>query len=333
MSRLARVASLSLVACLLAGAALPAQAQDSSRARPRPAPSASPAAPPAAPPTAPKDEKSAGIDEAIRISGIRIHVAFVRSHMKQILDEDLRLDFDSRRWLAQTIDSAFSPETYIKPIRQALLDNYNADALARVLTWYRSPTGRKMVRLEQAGAAPGQLPARTKYLATLEKKQPSEGRLVLIFRIDEASHRSEAAFAADKALTSGWNLGIQQVLSATEQREVTQTQLALDLFRAQLRDVVSEEILREMMYVYRGATDAELRAYAEFLESDAGAWFFNTVYKGQQAVVEKAADKVAEEFVRTVQQRQTARPSYAPGKPAPIGPLPIPPGLKRPPPA
>ena len=322
MSRLARVASLSLVACLLAGAALPAQAQDKSRARPRPAPSA------------PKDEKSAGIDEAIRISGIRTHLTFVRSHMKQILDEDVRLDFDSRRWLAQTIDTAFSPEAYVKPIRQALLDNYNADALARVLIWYRSPTGKKMVRLEQAGAAPGQLQARNKYLSTLENKQPSEDRLVLIFRIDEASHRSEATFAADKALTNGWNLGIQQVLSATEMREVTQTQLALDLFRAQLRDVVSEEILRDMMYVYRDATDAELRAYAEFLESDAGAWFFNTAYKGQQAVVEKAADKVAEEFVRSVQQRQSTRPPpYAPGKPAPIGPLPIPPGVRRPPPA
>jgi hypothetical protein len=324
MSRLARVASLSLVACLLAGASLPAQAQDTSRARPRPAPSA---------PPAPKDEKGASLDEANRISGIRTHLTYVRSHMKQILDEDLRLDFDARRWLAQTIDSAFSPEAYTKPIRQALLDNYNADALARVLIWYRSPIGKKMVRLEQAGAAPGQLQARSKYLATLENKQPSEDRLVLIFRIDEASHLSEATFAADKALTNGWNLGIQQVLSATEQREVTQTQLALDVFRAQLRDVVSEGILREMMYVYRDATDAELRGYAEFLESDAGAWFFNTVYKGQQAVVEKAADKVAEEFVRSVQQRQTTRPPYAPGKIAPIAPLPIPPGVRRPPPA
>jgi hypothetical protein len=321
MSRLARVASLSLAACLLAGAALPVQAQDKSRARPRPAP------------RAPIDDKSAGIDEAIRISGIRTHLMFVRSHMKQVLDEDLRLDFDSRRWLAQTIDSGFSPEAYVKPIRQALLDSYNADALARVLIWYRSPTGKKMVRLEQAGAAPGQLQARSKYLATLENKQPSEDRLVLIFRIDEASRRSEATFAADKALTNGWNLGIQQVLSDSEQREVTQTRLALDLFRAQLRDVVSEEILRDMMYGYRDATDAELRAYAEFLESDAGKWFFSTVYKGQQAVLEKAPDKVAEEFVRSVQQRQTARPPYIPGKLAPIGPLPIPPGLKRPPPA
>ena len=76
MSRLSHWATLSLAAFLLAGMTVPAQAQDKSRARPKPAP------------PAPMDEKSAGIDEAIRISGVRIHLAFVRSHMKQILDEE-----------------------------------------------------------------------------------------------------------------------------------------------------------------------------------------------------------------------------------------------------
>lgn len=317
MSRLARVATLSLGAFLLAGAAVPARALDERRARAK---------------AAPVDEKSAGIDEAMRISGVRTHLTFVRSHMKQILDEDQRLDDDARRWLTRSINGAFSPEAYARPIRQALLDHYDADALARVLIWYRSPTGKKMVRLEQSGAEPGQLQARRQYLATLESKQPSEDRLVLIFRIDEASRASEATFAADKALTNGWNLGIQQVPSATEWREVTQTQIALDIFRAQLRDVVSEEILRDMMYVYRDAADGELRAYAEFLESDAGAWFFTTVYKGQQALVEKAADKVAEDFVNSIQQKQTTRP---PSKAA-AGKAPEPPALKpapSPPPA
>ena len=319
MSRPARLATLALAAFLLAGVTVPAQAQDQSRARAK---------------AAPVDEKSAGVDEAIRISGMRSRLMFVRSHMKQILDEDLRLDSDGRRWLARSIDGAFSPEAYATPIRQALLHHYDADALGRVLIWYRSPTGKKMVRLEQSGAEPGQLQARRKYLATLESKQPSEDRLVLIFRIDEASRASEATFAADKALTNGWNLGIEQVLSATERRELTQTQIALDIFRVQLRDVVSEEILREMLYVYRDAADGELRAYAEFLESDAGAWFFNTVYKGRQALVEKAADKVAEEFVSSIQQNQTTRPpsktaaDKAPEPPA-LKPAPTPPPARK----
>jgi hypothetical protein len=50
----------------------------------------------------------------------------------------------------------------------------------------------------------------------------------------------------------------------------------------QIRDMVTHDVLREMLYTYRGASDIELRAYVEFLESEAGNWFFKTIYQGQQ---------------------------------------------------
>jgi hypothetical protein len=340
MSQLARLASLSLAAFLLAGAALPAQAQDKSRARPKPAP-----------PVAPKDEKSAGIDEAIRISGLRNHLGGVRLRMKQILDDNNpNIDPDVRQWLWQTLDVSFSPEAYTKPVKQALLDNYDADALTRVLIWYRSANGKKMVRLEQSGVEPGQSQARKKYLATLEDKQPSDERLVAVFRIDEASRASEGTFGAIKAVVNGWNRGIEQVMSEQGRQRAAQGEIARDVFRAQMRDTVSEDVLREMMYSYRDATGAELRAYAEFLESDAGKWFFNTAYKGQQAFLEKAVDKVAEEYVSTIYVKKTTRPPSsaaadkapepaapkaapaapaAPVKPAPTAPAPTPPPAKK----
>ncbi len=297
MSRPARLATLALAAFLLAVAALPAQSQDKSRARAK-----------AAPPT-PIDERSAGIDEALRLSGLRNRLTWVRVRMKQILeDNNPTLDPDVRQWLWRTLDVSFSPEAYTKPVKQAVLDNYNADALTRVLIWYRSATGKKMVRLEQTGVEPGQTQARRKYLAMLEDKQPSEDRLVGVFRIDEASRASEGTFDAIKAVVNGWNGGIEQVIWEEGRQRAVQGEIARDVFRAQMRDTVSEEVLREMMYTYRGATDTELRAYAEFLESDAGKWYFNTAYKGQQAFLEKAVDKVAEEYVSTIYVKKTTRP-------------------------
>jgi len=336
MSRLARLATLSLAAFLLAGAALPAQAQDKGRARPKPAP------------PAPIDEKSAGIDETLRLSGLRNHLTGVRVRMKQILeDNNPTLDPDVRQWLWETLDVSFSPEAYTKPVKQALLDNHDADALARVLIWYRSATGKKMVRLEQSGVEPGQTQARKKYLATLEDKQPSEERLVAVFRIDEASRASEGTFGAIRAVVNGWNRGIEQVMSEHGRQRAAQGEIARDVFRAQMRDTVSEDVLREMMYTYRDATDAELRAYAEFLESDAGKWFFNTAYKGQRAFLEKAVDKVAEEYITTIYVKKTTRPPSraaadkapepaapkaapaAPATPAPTAPAPTPPPAKK----
>jgi hypothetical protein len=294
---------LGIAALLVLGLAMDftgtAQAQDKGRTRQK------------APPVLP-DDRSARVDEALRISGIRSHLALVRARMKQILDDDARIDYDARRWLAHTLDAAFSPEAYAQPIRQALLEAYDGDALMRVLLWYRSATGRKMTRLEQAATEPGIAPARKIYLASLENKQPSDYRLVLIFSLDEASRASEGTFAAEKAAVNGWNRGIEQILSGPERQEVAQTQVALDVFRAQIRDMVSDDILREMLYTYREATDVELRAYVEFLESDAGKWFFKTVYQGQQALVEKAVDKVADDFVSTVLTKRITRPPTPP---------------------
>jgi len=289
MSRLARLAALSLAAFVLAGAGLPAQAQDKSRARPKPAP-----------PT-PMDEKSAGIDEALRLSGLRNHLTGVRVRMKQILeDNNLSLDPDGRQWLWQTLDVSFSPGAHTKLVKQALLDHYGADALTRVLIWYRSASGKKMAKLEQSGVEPGQSQARMKHLATLENKQPSEERLVAVFRIDEGSRASEGTFGAIKAVVNGWTRGIEQAVPERGRQRAAQGETARDVFRAQMRDTVGEDVLREMMYSYRDATGAELRAYAEFLESDAGRWFFNTAYKGQQTFLDKAVDKVAEKYVSAI---------------------------------
>jgi len=296
-----RRAALFLIAALLvlgfadAGAAASAQAQDKGRGRDKASP-------------APPDDKGARVDEAMRVSGIRSHLALVRIRMKQILDEDARIDSDARRWLAQTLDVAFSPEAFAQSIRQALLDGYDGDSLSRVLVWYRSALGRKIARLEQAATEPGIAQARKVYLASLENKQPSDYRLVLIFSLDEASRASEGTFAAEKAAVNGWNRGIEQILSGQERQEVAQTQVALDVFRAQIRDMVSDDVLREMLYTYREASDVELRAYVEFLESDAGKWFFKTVYQGQQALVERAVDKVADDFVATVLTKRITRP-------------------------
>lgn len=330
MSRLASVASLLLAACLLAGSTPPAQAQDTSRVRPKPAP---------------VDERSARVDEALRLSNLRGHLAAIRTRLQAFLEAS-STGYDTKQWVTGSFKTAYAPEVYTKPIRQALLDNYDADAIARVLLWYRSPTGRKISRLEEAAQVPNQGMARSMYLASLENKQPSEDRLVLVFRIDEGSRASDSTAAALKASINGWNLGIQQVVADPERQRIVQIEAVLTKYRAEFRDMIADDVLSELMYTYREATDAELRAYAEFLESDAGKWFFRTTFKAQETFFEKAANQVAEDFVNTVLQKQTTRPPRpatkpvddppsaqasqpaVPAKPAPVPPAPAPPAKK-----
>jgi uncharacterized protein DUF2059 len=293
MTRLRLGVPLWTIALLLAGVIGVTHAEDKGRARAKPAP---------------RDDKTLRVDEALRLSNMSVQLGAVRFRLKKVIDDDSQVDYDVRRWVGGMLDTSFSPAAYARPVRQALLDTYDADAMARVLTWYRTPTARKIVRLEQSLGDATQAAAQKAYLATLEDKQPSQERLVLVFRIDEGTSASEETMAALKTAANGWNLGIQRVMSERGQARAQQIERVLALYRAQIRDVLSEDVLRDMMYVYRDATDAELRAYAEFLESDAGKWFFATIFKGHEAFLERATERVAEDYANSIEQKQTTRP-------------------------
>jgi hypothetical protein len=297
MSPLTRTAACSIAAMLLALPALPSAAQEPGRAHAKPAP---------------VDGKVAAVDEALRLSDLRNELAASRVWLKQLLDGTPNLDPEARRWLWQTVASPLSLEGYTKAVRQALLDDYDADMIGRVLGWYRSPVGRKMARLEQVGLEPAQAQAKKAYLASLESKPPSEQRLVAVFRIDEASRRSQGAFDALKSVVSGWSSGIDDAISDQARQRAAEAETARASFRAQTRDMVAEDVLKDMLYAYRDATDAELGAYAEFHESDACRWLFNTAYRAQQDFLERASNAIAEESAAAMEGKRAERaPSAA----------------------
>lgn len=258
------------------------------------------------------DERRARVEEALRLSDLKTDLAAIRARLLGYVDADQP---ETRQWIAGSLKTVYAPAAYLKVITQALLDRYDADAMIHVLAWYRSPLGRKIARLEAAAQAPGQRAARTRYLAGLEERQPSDYRLVLIFSIDEAAHTSAATAGALTTSVDGWALGIEQLAGERDTQEIRQIEAALGKYRAESRDDVADDVLRELIYIYRDATDADLRAYAEFLESDAGKWFSGTAFKAHQAYFNTAADQIAQDLINTVTRNQVAPPPQPSARP------------------
>ena len=258
------------------------------------------------------DERRARVEEALRLSDLKTDLAAIRTRLLGYLDADQP---ETSQWIAGSLKTVYAPAAYLKVITQALLDRYDADAMTHVLAWYRSPLGRKITRLEAAAQASRRRADRTRYLAGLEERQPSDYRLVLIFSIDEAAHTSAATTGALTTSMDGWALGIEQLAGERETQEIRQTEAALGKFRAKSRDDVADDVLRELIYIYRDATDADLRAYVEFLESEAGTWFSGTAFKAHQAYFNTAADHIAADFVHTATRTQFPPPPQPVTKP------------------
>ena len=302
------VLALWAVVALLAAFAGAAQAQDKAPTRPA---------------TTPYDERSIRVEEALRVSHLKAYLATIRARLLGYLDAD-QTGSETRQRIARSVKTAHSPEAYLSSIKLALLQRFDADALARVTTWYRSPIGRRLVRLDEAAQEPGPPVARRKYFAALEDKQPSDYRLVLIFSIDEAAQASAGIAGALQASIDGWSLGIERLGGGGKPPEIRQVEAAISKYRAQIRDDVADDVLRELMFTYRDASDADLRGYAEFLESDAGKWFIGSALTAHRAYFESATDKIAEDLVISVTRKDTPpllRPLRRPPHPtlSPIG--------------
>ena len=246
-------------------------------------------------PVRPPDERGAQVDDVLRLSHLKTYLASLRTRLLDSLDAD-RMNPEIRQWMAAGLKRAYSSEAYLRAIKQALLDGYDADGIDRTRTWYRSPAGRKIARLEEAALQPGQGPAKMRYLAGLEDRQPSDYRLVLLFSVDEGAHTSAGAVAAFQSTARGLGQGIDQLGSGAERPDVRQLADALRKYGTDARDDIADEVLRDLMYAYREATDADLRAYAEFLESDAGRWFVRTVARAHQGYFEGTVEQITEDF-------------------------------------
>jgi len=241
----------------------------------------------------------------MRVSSIRNH-----SRSSAFSDEGRSSTRTSRRLrrpalARQTLDAAFAPETLPSPSGRRSSTATTATPLPASCV-VPLAAGRKIARLRQAATEPGIAQARKAYLAT--SRQAAVGL------------SSRLIFSVTRPLAPPREpLPPRRPPSRLEPRDSSrsspagaatgaQTQVVLDVFRAQIRDMVSDDVLREMLYTYREASDVELRAYVEFLESTRASGSSRRV-QGQQAVVEKAVDKVADDFVATVlTKRSRGRP-------------------------
>src|SRR3979411_767845 len=89
-----------------------------------------------------RDERSLRVNEALRLCDLKADLAAVRTRLLGYLDAN-QTSHETKQWIAGSLKTVYSPAVYVKVIKQGLVDNYDADAMTRVLGWYRSPQGRK----------------------------------------------------------------------------------------------------------------------------------------------------------------------------------------------
>ena len=93
---------------------------------------------------------------------------------------------------------------------------------------------------------------------------------------------------------------------AERRARVGMIERGVDEMRGQMAPTIAEGVLAQMLYVYEPLTDAELKAYVDFLASPPGRAYGRVAHAALLRVVREVADRTAVEIVRAVPPQRWA---------------------------
>ena len=260
----------------------------------------------------------ATVDEILELSGARAQLAGLASQLGAgyLLPRRHQLDARDGARVARIIEQHFAPERFYLAIHDELGRRVEREQLDAMAAWFRSPLGRRVTELEIAASKPEAAPAAVAFAARLKTSPAAPARLELLQRLDWVTglstdttdvvlviFRSGARAAATAAAAD------RRIRTGVVERRVEEMRGEMDM---------ANMALTHMLYVYSPLTDAELKAYVDFLASPAGRAYNRISHAALLRAVRDAADRTATEIMRAIPpQRWAASTQKTAGPPAP----------------
>lgn len=281
--------------------------------KPAPKPAAQPAAP-AAPAAAPGAQPAAKApvapipakpEDAVAEMVTRAGLAelgealrdFALQGMDAAPDRPANLSAAAAQAYRDAIIRVLAPNKTNERFRAQLVKTYEPAAYGSFIQLLRQPINEKMTKLETERPTTEQA---KQFFESLRSKPLTPERQQLIGRIDTASHSSEIAAESSIVVIRGMLAGgvIGQKVGASSPEQTL----------APLRKGAQTQARALLAFTYRSASDAELKEYAAFLETDParrGTTILATAFK---SVLDVTAQELAIELERVAaEQREAAK--------------------------
>jgi hypothetical protein len=279
---------------------------------------AAPANPTAtAPPESPTPSKPATVAEILDLSGVRAQLPSLAGSLgAEYLPRPGQLDARDGARVARIVGQHFAADRLYAAIHQEFGRSVDREQLNAMAAWFRSPLGRRITALEIAAAKPEAAPEIAAFAASLKKSPATAARLELVQQLDWVTGTSDDTTALALAIAGSVARAAAVATPAERRPRAGLVDRRVEEMRGQMATGIGETVLTQMLYVYSPLTDAELKAYVEFLASPQGRIYSRTSHTGLLRAVRESADRTATEIVRAVPQGWAAATQKAAGPPA-----------------
>jgi len=260
--------------------------------------------------------KPATVAEILSLSGVRAQLSSVAGGLAaEYLPRPGQLDARDGARIERIVGQHFAADRLYAVIRQEFGSNVDREQLDGMAAWFRSPLGRRITALEVAAAKPEAAAEFVAFAANLKKSPAAAARLELVQRLDWVTGTSDDTTALALAVASSVARATAASAPAERRPRAGLVERRIEEMRGQMTTAIGETVLTQMLYVYSPLTDAELKAYVDFLASPHGRAYSRTSHAGLLRAVRESADRTAIEIARAVPQGWAAATQKAPGPP------------------
>jgi hypothetical protein len=245
--------------------------------------------------SAAQDSKSDAIKLVLEKSGARQQIVEITQVVQALIPSQMSAygageSPELSEFIINNLSNYYSGDEILGRVENHFLKIYNKKYINRMLKWYDSELGKKIVEMEVEASTPQGMTEIISYSYELQQNPPEEKRmelvneLILILELDKKSlEKMKAVFVRT---INGVNSSLPVEMRMEEEVIVFMTKSITGPFTEQMNALLPATFL----YTYQDLSNEELVEYINFLNMDHSKWFNNNLYDSMLASIEDSAN-------------------------------------------
>ncbi len=200
---------------------------------------------------------------------------------------------------SRVMTAAFSPEKMRAAMKSYLTAHYEPHHFSELLALLQRPLVKRMTALEQATTDPDDMIQFMQQANTFMSSVANE-RLTVLRNIDNAMIMSETMLDLQVQSFQSFIQAINTVLPEPQQMPASQMEEISRQMREQGLYPIRQQMLVQLAWTYRMASDADLNDYLELYRSPIGQWSKDIMKASTLAVFGSATEEISQQIKQKI---------------------------------
>ncbi|MGB0360822.1 MAG: DUF2059 domain-containing protein, partial [Endozoicomonas sp.] len=209
-------------------------------------------------------EKDLLLDKLYDETGLERQLNWIHDSMT-LQQQQLRLPETVVETVNQVVEIRYSPNFFRSSMKSTLDEALSMGELSRLIRWFESSLGQKILRLESAANDPANQTMMEAYIEEkLSQGVPRNFRLSLIEELMDALNAIEFSTELAASASAGAQRMLQEVMPSGDTQPIQPAQIIKAQEKPHIRKQMPDRMRNVFLFTYRSLPDQELQQYIQF---------------------------------------------------------------------